>query len=188
MQEITKRVAKTIKRIRKDRKWSLDKTALATGVSKAMLGQIERGESSPTLALLWKIANGFHISFSQLLENYPANKNENLVRTGKPQKISTKDDKIHIKSLFSYDQQLHCEIFIIKLLPGCEYLSAAHETGVTEHLIIAEGSMEVLLNGMWTKLRKGEGICFKADQAHGYRNLTSQNACFHNIIHYPYNT
>ena len=35
------------------RGWSLDKAAEETGVSKAMLGQIERGESSPTLATLW---------------------------------------------------------------------------------------------------------------------------------------
>lgn len=40
-----------------------------TGVSKAMLGQIERGESSPTVTTLWKIATGLQVSFSSLLHN-----------------------------------------------------------------------------------------------------------------------
>ncbi len=47
---------------------SLDNVANMTGVSKSMLGQIERGESSPTVATLWKIATGLHISFTALLE------------------------------------------------------------------------------------------------------------------------
>ncbi|WP_370205990.1 helix-turn-helix domain-containing protein, partial [Pararhodobacter marinus] len=37
---------------------SLAQVSALTGVSKAMLGQIERGESSPTLATLWKLCKG----------------------------------------------------------------------------------------------------------------------------------
>ncbi|HAT7876040.1 TPA: DNA-binding protein, partial [Legionella pneumophila] len=37
MQEISNRIAKTLKSLRQERGWSLDKTALETGVSKAML-------------------------------------------------------------------------------------------------------------------------------------------------------
>lgn len=43
------------KELRRERGWSLDKTALETGVSKAMLGQIEREESSPSIATLMTI-------------------------------------------------------------------------------------------------------------------------------------
>lgn len=57
MIDIFKRIASTLKTLRKERGWSLDKTAQETGVSKAMLGQIERAESSPTIATLWKIAS-----------------------------------------------------------------------------------------------------------------------------------
>ena len=46
---------------------SLSKVAEMTGVSKAMLGQIERGESSPTIATLWKIAKGFQLPLSALI-------------------------------------------------------------------------------------------------------------------------
>ena len=56
-------IAENLKRIRKENKWSLDTVSDMTGVSKSMLGQIERGESSPTISTLWKIATGLHISF-----------------------------------------------------------------------------------------------------------------------------
>ena len=34
-----------------------------------MIGQIERGESSPTLTTIWKIANGLKVSFTSLINN-----------------------------------------------------------------------------------------------------------------------
>jgi transcriptional regulator with XRE-family HTH domain len=65
--DISARIASHLKSLRKSRGLSLDKTAQLTGVSKAMLGQIERGESSPTIATLWKIATGLSASFSSFI-------------------------------------------------------------------------------------------------------------------------
>jgi recombination associated protein RdgC len=64
---ISRSIAHHLQSVRKARGLSLDKTAQLTGVSKAMLGQIERGESSPTIATLWKIATGLACSFSSFL-------------------------------------------------------------------------------------------------------------------------
>ncbi|STU41010.1 Cro/CI family transcriptional regulator [Klebsiella pneumoniae] len=55
---IAQHLAATLKTLRQQRGWSLSRLAEETGVSKAMLGQIERNESSPTVATLWKIATG----------------------------------------------------------------------------------------------------------------------------------
>ncbi len=54
---------KNLNNVRKKRQLSLDKVAELTSVSKAMLGQIERGESTPTVNVLWKIATGLKVSF-----------------------------------------------------------------------------------------------------------------------------
>ena len=61
---IAQHLAATLKKLRQERAWSLSKLAEETGVSKAMLGQIERNESSPTVATLWKIATGLNVPFS----------------------------------------------------------------------------------------------------------------------------
>lgn len=86
---------------------------------------------------------------------------------------------------FPFDEQLHVEIFVIELLPTCEHLSPPHQPGVIEHVVVAEGKMEVLVNDKWQSLSKGEGLRFDANQAHGYRNVSGEIAVFHDIIHYP---
>jgi len=86
--------------------------------------------------------------------------------------------------LFVYDEQLGFEVFILELLPGCKHLSPPHQQGVIEHVIVASGEMEVLINGIWHSIKQHEGLRFNADQSHGYRNTSSTAAIFHNIIHY----
>lgn len=60
---IAQHLATTLKSLRQQRGWSLSRLAEETGVSKAMLGQIERNESSPTVATVWKIATGLNVAF-----------------------------------------------------------------------------------------------------------------------------
>ena len=68
MEPIHVKLGKNLKSIRNSRGLSLDKVAELTGVSKAMLAQVERGESSPSISVIWKIANGLHLSFTSLIE------------------------------------------------------------------------------------------------------------------------
>lgn len=185
MENIYKHIATTLKELRQQKGWSLDKAALATGVSKAMLGQIEREESSPTIATLWKIATGFEVSFSSFIEEIDAVSSEVIHRAGQVQTIHPDDKKIRVLPLFPFDTQLDFELFVIELLPGCEHLSPPHKHGVIEHVVVIEGSMDVLVDGAWHSLSNGEGIRFNANQSHGYRNLTSETATIHDIIHYP---
>ena len=55
-------------RIREQKKLTLDAAAALTGVSRSMLAQIEKGDVNPTISVLWKIANGYKVSFTSLLE------------------------------------------------------------------------------------------------------------------------
>ncbi|HAU0346558.1 TPA: helix-turn-helix transcriptional regulator, partial [Legionella pneumophila] len=104
MQEISKRIAKTLKSLRQERGWSLDKTALETGVSKAMLGQIEREESSPTISTLWKIASGFQASFSSFIEDSLDNSTNPVYRAGHAETLHPDDEKIRVLPLFPFDE------------------------------------------------------------------------------------
>src|SRR5580693_6191893 len=121
MKKIYKRISLTLKKLRRERGWSLDKAAEKTGVSKAMLGQIEREESSPTIATLWKIASGFNTSFSSFIEDISSEFNKPIYRGGQTQQLHPTDEKIRVMSLFPFDEQLNFEIFVIELLPTCEH-------------------------------------------------------------------
>lgn len=185
MKNLTEKISLTLKSLRKTRGWSLDITSANTGVSKAMLGQIERGESCPTIATLWKIASGFNTSFSSFIEESFIDTQFTSHRIAEVKDLHPSDDKIRIMPLFPYDQTLAFELFIIDLLPGCEHLSPPHKNGVIEHIVVVEGSIEVLVSGQWKYINKNEGLRFDADQPHGYRNLSLSTAVFHDIIHYP---
>ena len=59
-------VARNIKRLREEKKLSMDELAKLSGVSKSMLALIEKGDGNPTLGILWKIANGLGVPFDEL--------------------------------------------------------------------------------------------------------------------------
>lgn len=179
MSDMQNRLAKGLKQLRKQRGWSLDRAAAASGVSKAMLGQVERGESSPTLNTLWKIARGYELSFSQLMA--PLTGAEPHLESLEPS-----GSDLRVRPLVPYDSSMCAELLDMELLPGCYRESEPHEPGVIEHVIVIQGRMSVLSDGQWHALGPGEVFRFAADKAHGYRNdAEGESAFFHNLIHYP---
>lgn len=176
-------MAATVKRLRKDRQWSLDRAALETGVSKAMLGQIERGESSPTVSTLWKIASGFRVSFSTLFDSQKPALGE-LHRNGLESVWGADSAGMQASLLFPYDPLLGFEMFMIELAPGAMSESSAHASGVVEHMVVIEGEMELRIDQRWQTLREGEGIRFFADRPHAMRNAGDTRLRFHDVIHY----
>ncbi|MEI4929976.1 XRE family transcriptional regulator [Aeromonas caviae] len=185
MQEMSRYLAQRLKGLRIERGWSLDMAARETGVSKAMLGQIERGESSPTVATLWKIATGFRVSFSSFIEPTPAAQGETVYRIADDIRQQPAGEGMQVAPLFPYEARFGFELFELTLLPGYQRESEPHEPGVTEHVIVISGVMEVLVDGAWRSLDQGEAVRFAADRPHGYRNLGVAPAIFHNLIHYP---
>ncbi|WP_342320678.1 helix-turn-helix transcriptional regulator [Kosakonia sp. BYX6] len=64
---INQRISARIRVERESRGWSLSELAERAGVSRAMIHKIERGESSPTAALLARLSGAFGISMSTLI-------------------------------------------------------------------------------------------------------------------------
>ena len=63
----TARIATRIKAEREARGWSLADVAVRSGVSRAMISKVERGESSPTAVLLGRLCGAFGLTMSTLL-------------------------------------------------------------------------------------------------------------------------
>lgn len=180
LDSINTTVATQLKNARHKKGWSLDVASQHCGVSKAMLGQIERGESSPTIARLWKIATGFALPLSEFLEY--RNESSSVL----PQvKGFNEGEKICIETVFDYDESTGLEVFDLQLAVGHEQHSEAHQKGVIEHIVVTSGSMEYYIDGKWNKLNIGEKAKFSADQDHAYRNVGQFPLRFLNIIYYP---
>ena len=78
-------VAKNIRRLREERRLSIEELARLSGVSKSMLAQVERGDGNPTISTLWKISNGMKVPFDALTVR--AKEEYELVKTDEIQPI-----------------------------------------------------------------------------------------------------
>ena len=195
--KITHNVAQNLRRVRGERKLSLDGASQLTGVSKAMLGQIERGESSPTIATLWKIATGLQCSFSSFLGSTAAthansqessqetsNETSNETSVLQPQVELIADPNMQVVTLFPFDPLTSFEVFELVLSQHHEQHSTAHQAGVTERIHVISGVLSVMQNGQWETLKAGEQCVLAADKAHAYRDDAGETR-FMAIIHYP---
>lgn len=184
METVNHQLGQHLRQHRLEKGWSLDQTAAATGVSKAMLGQIERGESSPTIATLWKIATGLHISFSALTSNLSTLSASLEPQTSERTPVPAANPDIQVSTLFPFDPAVGFEVMTLTLQPNSQSLSDPHDAHVIEHCIVVTGTLDILLNGTWTSVPAGQALRFAADQPHGYRNSGQVPTIFHDIIRY----
>ncbi|MGB9095023.1 helix-turn-helix domain-containing protein [Erwinia sp.] len=178
-------LGQTLKSLRTSREWSLALAAEQTGVSKAMLGQIERGESSPTVATLWKIATGFNVPFSVFISASTPPSSAAAQRSGSIASWRPQSGSMQVTPLFPFDQQLGFDVLTIELAAGASSDSSAHDLGVIEHVIVLSGTLMLQVNDRWHSLQTGEGLRFQADSPHSYRNDTDRAVHFQSLIHYP---
>ncbi|WP_061709174.1 helix-turn-helix domain-containing protein [Pseudenterobacter timonensis] len=173
--DLAQHLSFTLKSLRQSRGWSLSRLADETGVSKAMLGQIERNESSPTVSTLWKIATGLNVPFSAFIT--PASSAQPV--------FDPQQQAMVVKPLFPWDEQLRYDHFSITLAPGACSESTPHETGVVEHVVVIAGELELRIGGEWQTLLPDSGVRFAGDKPHAYRNSGGETVHFHSLIHYP---
>jgi len=168
MEEPSFLFGKNLKRIREERKLSLGKLAELTGVSKSMLGQIERGVSSPTIATVGKISNGLKISFITLLN--PPQPEPNIVRKARIQPGVEDKGRYRLFPLFPIDDDRRFEIYTMEIEKG-GYLSAdTHPEGTQEFLVVYQGELIVRVDDQEYLVPEGDGIRLRAGRPHTYHN------------------
>lgn len=109
-------IGQRLKSIRQSRKMTLEDVATLTGVSKPMLGQIEREQSTPTITTLWKIATGLKTPLSSFLEEQQPE--YSVVNLRNEEIISEDCGRMRAYPLFVYDPIRNVEIFYIDLILG----------------------------------------------------------------------
>jgi transcriptional regulator with XRE-family HTH domain len=183
MEELHITIAKNLKTFRENKKLSLEKVAELTGVSKTMIGQIERGESSPTIKTIWKIANGLKISFSSLITcPQPETK---IVRKEERKTLSESEGKYRVFSNFPFEAERRIEVYTVEIDAGGFLDSDAHLEGTEEYITVFEGELKLSVNDQQFVIKSGDSIRFKADQSHSYRNIGASKTSISMILYYP---
>lgn len=176
-------IGQHLKSIRHSRKMTLDDVATLTGVSKPMLGQIERGQSIPTVTTLWKIATGLKAPLSSFLEDQRTE--YSVVDIEGEEVISEDSGRMRVYSLFTYDPIRNVEIFYIEFDSGCHHESEKHNYGVEEYILVVAGKLQLILNGQEITVEQKQAIRFKADIPHAYNNPYDETCTVYNLIFYP---
>ena len=178
-----KEIGKTLKKIRFDRELTLDNVSMMTGVSKTMLGQIERGTSVPTVSVLWKIAKGLQVSLSTLLNEQPVQyKAVNILNDLQP--VYDEDNKMVLYNVFPFNPLNGFEYFYIILKPGANHQSAPHRSVTEEYIVVTEGTLTLQVEQHTFTLEAPAKINFHASVHHAYINNTDQDVIFQNIMKY----
>jgi len=162
-------VGQNIKRLRSRRNLSLEGLAKISGVSRAMLGQIETGRSVPTINVVWKIACAFGVPFSTLI----ASQNADAIRVipAKDSKVLTSSNgEFSTRALFPFEGERRTEFYELRLKGHGTDEAEPHALGTTENLVVVKGKLDMEIAGQHRLLGPGDAIMFLADQPHVYRN------------------
>jgi transcriptional regulator with XRE-family HTH domain len=181
VEEIGKNVAANLKELRKKRRLTLEELAERSAVSKSMLGEIERGRATPTITVLWKIAQALKTPLTSLL----GGEEEGLTVVRGGDLAPFNEEAGHaITGIFPYYEPHRLEVLAIDLAPGASLDNAGHMKGVEEYLFVLEGMVEVTLQQEKIALGARDSIRFAADAAHRIVNAGNGAARLMNIIHY----
>lgn len=165
--DIHDRLAASLREARKARGLSLDAVAKLSGVSRSMVSQIERGESSPTVATLWNLTQALQVDFAGLLEGKPAPGIEVTRASAAP--VIARSAGVRIRILSPAEAVGEHEVYDLAFEAGAALISDPHSAGCREHLTVIEGEMTVTSGEEDEDLGPGDTARYAADRPHAIR-------------------
>ncbi|AUX35857.1 MULTISPECIES: helix-turn-helix domain-containing protein [Sorangium] len=176
-------VGANLRRLRTKRGLSLERLAKASSVSRAMLSQIELGQSTPTINVLWKIARALGVPFSALISDQSIGGTA-LIPAARAKVLTSHDGSFTSRALFPFDVPRTVEFYELKLAPLATEQADPHPPGTLENLVVTAGTLEMIVGAERHLLATGDAILFEADVPHQYRNPTKQEVIMYLVMTY----
>jgi transcriptional regulator with XRE-family HTH domain len=162
-----------VRALRESMGLSLRELALRCGVSSAMLSQVERGETSPTLHVAARIASGLELRLSQLLR-LDESGSVTIVRAGERRLRGNPRRGHRAEVLTPPIPGQRAELSVHTLAPGAVTGGSEdppmHEPGSRETALVEAGEVLLLCDGRPYPLAAGDCVTFDADLPHHFEN------------------
>ena len=162
---------------------SLRDLAERSGVSAPMLSQVERGETSPTLAVAERIASGLDLSLSQLLR---LDERAHVVVTRAAERRTRTRRGHRTEELTPPLPGQRADVSLHALEPGAATGTAGdpplHEPGARETAVVLGGSVTLLIDDERHDLKAGDCVTFDADLPHHFENRGRTAAKFLAVV------
>jgi transcriptional regulator with XRE-family HTH domain len=161
-------VATNIRRLRHEAGFTLAELALAAGLGKSTLAQLESGKGNPSVETLWAIAAALQVPFGRLMEDdRPA---VTVVRASEqPAVTSTETGQIG-RLLAAAPRRGTFELYAMDITGAARHADA-HHAGVVEYLLVVEGAVRAGPESTPVELQRGDLITFPGDVPHVYEGL-----------------
>jgi XRE family transcriptional regulator, regulator of sulfur utilization len=149
---------------------TLEQLAEASGVSPAMLSEVERSVKNPTVKLAYQVARALGCSLTDLLEDDSAEAPV-VVRAADRRTLVDPETGVERHGLSPDLLRRGLELVWYALPPGASAGEmAANRRGIVEHLVVIQGALTVLLGGEPTRLARGDGMTYRPQTTVEYRN------------------
>ncbi|MGD0836448.1 MAG: cupin domain-containing protein [Polyangia bacterium] len=180
--DLARQVGLRLRERRRARGFSLDELAAASGVSRAALSQIELCKSNPSLGVLWKIAVGLGLTFSELIGGQ--DRSASVLRRSDAQVLRSADGKMESRPLSPAGADPWVELYELRLGARAAHASDPHATGTREIIVVLSGGLRLHVAGQTHELGPGDSLTFRADEPHSYENPGPSEARYHDLIVY----
>ena len=166
-------LGETIRTRRHAQGLTLDALSKRTGVSRAMLSEIERGAKNPTIRLVCQIADGLGTTVSELIGEAPA-REPNVPVVVRPDERQTLIDPRSgaVRQILSPGYlRLGVEVLWYTIPPGEQVIGIPPaQPGTLEHLTVVHGRFDCVIGGQSLPLQAGDSAFFDADVARDFAN------------------
>jgi transcriptional regulator with XRE-family HTH domain len=177
------RVGRRVHALRDGMGLSLRDLAERSGVSAPMLSQVERGETSPTIAVAAKIAAGLDLTLSQLLR---LDEGEHVVISRERERRSSRRGAHRFEELTPPLPGQRADVSLHTLEAGAATGGPddppMHEPGSRETTVVLSGTLALVVDGSRHELHEGDAVTFDADLPHHFENPGAEPARFHSVV------
>jgi transcriptional regulator with XRE-family HTH domain len=155
---LDRRIAARIHAERASRGWSLEDLAERSGVSRAMISKVERGESSPTAVLLGRLSSAFGLTLSQLLARAEQGVGRLLNREAEQQRWRDPETGFERRALTPPGSATPLELVCGELPPkaGVDYPAAAFNFIEDQQIVVIAGRLSFTQGPQNYQLRAGD--------------------------------
>jgi transcriptional regulator with XRE-family HTH domain len=172
-QVLSGQLGKTIQRLRKAYNLSLSELAEQSGVAKSIISQIERNETNPTLATIWRLSQALDVSIERVLATSDEEPFiQKSTRSDTPILVSD-DGKMRLAIIGWIKTVEWLQWYDVQADPGGVLDSDAHQRGSVECLSVLEGEFEVEVGGATQHAKAGETLRYRCDRPHLVRCVGS---------------
>ncbi|WP_284180263.1 XRE family transcriptional regulator [Rhabdaerophilum sp. SD176] len=167
-------LGKTIQRLRKAYNLSLSELAEQSGVAKSIISQIERNETNPTLATIWRLSQALDVSIERFLVSSEEEPFIEKASKGDTPILVSDDGKMRLAIVGWLKTVEWLQWYDVQAEPGAVLDSDAHQRGSVENLSVISGAFEVEVGGVTEVARAGETLRYRCDRQHIIRCIGDQ--------------